>query len=86
MFGAGNMVEGTVALDSIDRFIDQFRLASRGTLTFLLGNEGSWTIDLTGSNAASQSMARCVSALADAQTQPYTPSDQMKRPVQTQPW
>ena len=54
------VVEIGVRYEGSSAFWDAFRWASTGYLDFLTGNEGSWSINLTGSNAATQQHLRCI--------------------------
>jgi hypothetical protein len=65
-------VELAISYNTSADFWNSFRWASQGSLVFRTGNEGSWNIDLTGSNAAVSSFARCVSRL-EISTQPFDP-------------
>ncbi|WP_270936071.1 hypothetical protein [Falsiroseomonas oryzae] len=47
-----------------ENFWSAFRLASEGRLVFHTGNEGSWRINLTGSNAATSAMLACINRMA----------------------
>jgi hypothetical protein len=71
--GKDNMIEFIVKGNSISLFVSEFRSASIGTIRFLSGNEGGWTINLTGSNAATNVMTRCMNNLVTAQRAPTQP-------------
>ncbi len=64
-------VEVNIPYEGSEAFWRGFRLASIGYLDFLTGNEGSWRINLTGSNAATERFLRCVDRRGFA-TQPFS--------------
>jgi len=47
-------------------FWSAFRVANEGRLVFLTGNEGSWRLNLTGSDAAASTMQACINRLGNA--------------------
>jgi hypothetical protein len=63
-------VEVWIRYSGSSDFWNSFRWASQGRLIFLTGNEGSWNINLSGSNAATSVFARCVGRLLNS-TQPF---------------
>lgn len=62
---------GQRALD----FVTEFKRASSGVIRFG-GNEGAWTLNLTGSSAAANEMLSCIGRVVErlglSPTQPYT--------------
>lgn len=54
-------VETSFLLEGSNAFWSAFRQAASGRLIFLTGNEGAWSINLTGSNAATTAMQNCIS-------------------------
>ena len=72
--GAGNMVEFKVPSDKIQEFASQFRAADQFRLTFLAGNEGAWTGQLTGSGAALNMLGTCVAGRGSQPSNPSSPS------------
>jgi len=58
--GERPFVEVSIPYESSSSFWQAFRWANVGYLDFLTGNEGSWWINLTGSNSATQQYLRCV--------------------------
>ena len=79
--GMGNMVEFKVPPDRIRQFVLQFRTADQFRLTFLTGNEGSWTGQLAGSGAAIEMLGKCVAERRGSQ-----PSDTSPPTARTQPF
>lgn len=65
-------------------FWQAFRWASVGYLDFLTGNEGSWRIDLTGSNAATLQYARCVERMGFSR-QPFSTAPNERSASETFP-
>jgi hypothetical protein len=53
-------VEVHILYENSSAFWNAFSWANTGYLYFLTGNEGSWKINLTGSNAATQQHLRCL--------------------------
>jgi hypothetical protein len=53
-------VETSFLLEGSSAFWTAFRQAASGRLIFLTGNEGAWSINLTGSNAATTAMQNCI--------------------------
>lgn len=64
-------VEITIPYEGSSSFWQAFRWANTGYLDFLTGNEGSWLINLTGSNAATQQYLRCVERMGFSR-QPFS--------------
>src|SRR5262249_55961576 len=56
--------------DKVKGYLESFAAASRATVSFLQGNEPTWTVDLTGTREAMTAFNRCVSGLP-APTQPF---------------
>lgn len=54
------VVEVLVATEGSQEFWSAFRQANEGRLTFVTGNEGTWRVSLTGSNAAAAAMVSCI--------------------------
>ncbi|HTC11339.1 MAG TPA: hypothetical protein VK726_21455 [Acetobacteraceae bacterium] len=85
--GHGTSVEWAVGAASVQAFDGLFRAGSTLTLTFPSGNEAPWTLSLSGSTAASQTLWRCVEDMSvrdhvvspanntPPSTQPYAPPD-----------
>lgn len=70
----GGMIEAAIGFEHSGLFLREFRAATSATIEFLDGNEGSWTMDLIGSTAASQTMSGCIRRLgyrANEPTQPF---------------
>jgi hypothetical protein len=80
--GVANKVEFDVPRQSVNGFISEFRLANRGEIHFLEGNEGGWTMNLTGSNAAVGVMVQCMQQMRGGASQPFnqSPSQPFGRP------
>lgn len=53
-------VETSFDMEGSNAFWAAFRQAASGRLIFLTGNEGAWSINLTGSNAATTAMQNCI--------------------------
>jgi hypothetical protein len=76
------LVEVHIPYEGSGAFWNGFRLASMGYLDFLTGNEGTWRINLAGSNAATQHFMRCVDRRGFA-TQPFStiPPDRSEKEI-----
>ena len=74
--GAGNAIQFNVPAEKIKEFISEFRLAPNGSIRFLDGNEGSWSMNLSGSNAAVGLMVECMRQLDARKSQPFNRSSQ----------
>jgi hypothetical protein len=71
--GYGKLIEIIVSADNVGLFFREFRRASSGFVNFTSGNEEGWSINLTGSSAATTVMTRCMSNLIAAQRAPTQP-------------
>lgn len=60
----GAVLELTVPFARLDQFLREFRLAYAGQLSFPSGLDQTWALELTGSNAASQTMDVCIKRMA----------------------
>jgi hypothetical protein len=69
--GGSPFVEVSIPYESSSSFWQAFRWANVGYLDFLTGNEGSWWINLTGSNSATQQYLRCVERMGFSR-QPFS--------------
>jgi hypothetical protein len=69
--GGTPFVEVNIPYEPSFSFWEAFRWANTGYLDFLTGNEGSWSINLTGSNAATQQYLRCVERMGFSR-QPFS--------------
>ena len=79
----GMMAEFNVPFGRLENVLREFRLAYAGKLTFS-GMDRPWVLDLTGSNAASQTMDGCVQRLAGA-PMPQQPAPMTPLPVPQAP-
>ncbi|MCO6415411.1 hypothetical protein JYK14_04365 [Siccirubricoccus sp. KC 17139] len=90
---AGGFVEFTVPFNRLENFLREFRYANAAAVTFRQGSEPMWRLSLSGSNAASQAMADCVSRMAGGMagkgsgepTQPYGGPSQPYSPAPQTP-
>jgi hypothetical protein len=69
--GGDPFVEVSIAYEGSSSFWQAFRWANTGYIDFLTGNEGSWVLNLTGSNAATQQYLRCVERMGFSR-QPFS--------------
>jgi hypothetical protein len=69
--GGTSFVEVNIPYEYSSSFWQAFRWANTGYLDFLTGNEGSWVMNLTGSNAATQQYMRCVERMGFSR-QPFS--------------
>ena len=63
-------VETGFNAEGSNAFWTAFRQAMSGRLIFLTGNEGAWSINLTGSNAATTAMQNCITR-GDVNRRPF---------------
>ncbi len=77
-------VEVNIPYEGSSSFWQAFRWADTGYLDFLTGNEGSWFINLTGSNAATQQYLRCVERMGFSR-QPFSSPPTPRSPSETFP-
>ena len=82
--GGDASVEVNIPYEGSSSFWQAFRWANTGYLDFLTGNEGSWLINLTGSNAATQQYARCVERMGYSR-QPFSTPPIQRTPSETFP-
>ncbi len=82
--GGTPFVEVSIPYESSSSFWQAFRWANTGYLDFLTGNEGSWWINLTGSNAATQQYLRCVERRGFSR-QPFSTPPTQRTPSETFP-
>jgi hypothetical protein len=78
------VVEVSIPYEGSGGFWTAFRWANVGYLDFLTGNEGSWSISLTGSNAATLQHLRCIEGRGFAR-QPFSSTPGEKSPSETFP-
>jgi hypothetical protein len=80
--GSDPVVEIALRFEGSRDFWTALRGAAQGRIDFLTGNEGSWTINLDGSNAAVGAMQGCIRRMGGGgATQPFDAA-----PPQTQPF
>ena len=82
--GGNSFVEVNIPYEGSSSFWQAFRWANLGYLDFLTGNEGSWWINLTGSNAATQQYLRCVERMGFSR-QPFSSPPTQRSPSETFP-
>ncbi|MCX7370624.1 MAG: hypothetical protein NTX90_17365, partial [Alphaproteobacteria bacterium] len=82
--GGTPFVEVNIPYEGSSSFWQAFRWANTGYLDFLTGNEGSWLINLTGSNAATQQYMRCVERMGFSR-QPFSTPPTQRTPSETFP-
>lgn len=82
--GGTPYVEVHIPYEGSSSFWQAFRWANTGYLDFLTGNEGSWSINLTGSNAATQQFMRCVERMGFSR-QPFSTPPTQRSPSETFP-
>jgi hypothetical protein len=68
--GEGDMIFQSFGRDAAVNFLREFRGASSGVIRFG-GNEGTWTMNLTGSSAAVGALLDCIRRAHGGATQPY---------------
>jgi hypothetical protein len=69
--GGSSFVEVNIPYEDSSSFWQAFRWANTGYIDFLTGNEGSWVLNLIGSNAATQQYMRCVERMGFSR-QPFS--------------
>lgn len=75
--GSGGLsgLELVFDMEQFPLFSDELKAAREMTVTFLEGNEGTWTADMNGSSASMSKMAECMKAFPPpSSSQPFDPA------------
>ncbi len=71
--GDGRIVQFMVGDDDVEAFVREFRAAPSAAIRFPSGNEAGWSINLSGSGAATSAMIGCMDALVNGRRAPSQP-------------